>query len=89
MIMGKIESLLIEDEGNLRLAGLGMTASRVHFAKGFDKFCTWLSPTLTQVELDLRHFGDAMYVSFYDRIQRQNKKRKANDLLQEQENLND
>lgn len=78
--MEKIESLLKEDESDLRLAGLSIAVSRGNFAKGFDKLCSWLSPTLTVAEMDLRHFGDAMYVSFYDRILRQQKKRKADEM---------
>ena len=75
--MEKIENLLKEDEADLRLAGLSIAVSRVKFAKGFDKLCSWLSPTLTVAEMDLRHFGDAMNVSFYDRILREHEKREA------------
>ena len=31
---------------------------------------------MNQQQLDIRHYGDAMYVSFYDRMLRDRKKRK-------------
>lgn len=74
--MKKIETLLKIDDINLKLSKLNINESRAKFALGFDKLCSWLSPSLTVQEIDMRHYGDAMYVSFYDRILRQQKKRK-------------
>lgn len=74
--MKKIEELLKIDEPNLKLSKISIAESRVKFAVGFDLLCSWLSPSLTIQELDARHNGDAMYVSFYDRILLQKKKRK-------------
>jgi hypothetical protein len=59
--MGKIESLLTARYDNLNLLRLNMTDSRSKFAAGFDELCCWLSPELSIDELDLRHYGDAMY----------------------------
>lgn len=75
-VMNKIESLLKAKDDTLDLSTLSITQSRVKFAAGFDELCALLSPGLTEQELDMRHYGDAMYVSFYDRILRHEKKRK-------------
>jgi hypothetical protein len=74
--MKKVESLLKAKDENSDLSGLSITESRVKFAAGFDDFCACLSPEMNMQKLDMRHFGDAIYVSFYDRILRQEKKRK-------------
>jgi hypothetical protein len=68
-VMEKIESLVQDSEGpGFKFSSLTITESRIKFAAGFDKLCIWLSPNLSQEELDYRHYGDAMFVSFYDRI---------------------
>ena len=74
--MSTIQKLLLEDKPGLNLSKITIAQSRVHFAAGFDKLTSWLSPSLSLLEVDVRHNGDAMYVSFYDRILRQKKKRK-------------
>jgi hypothetical protein len=71
-VMGKIESLLTARYDNLNLLRLNMTDT----AAGFDELCCWLSPELSIDERDLRHYGDAMYLSFYGRILKERKKRK-------------
>ena len=71
-----IEGLLLEDEPNLKLSKLSIPESRTKFAIGFDKLCIWLSPSLSALEVDVRHNRDAMYVSVYYRILRQRKKKK-------------
>ena len=76
IVIKKIEELLKREEPNLRLSKIKIAESRVKFAAGFDLLCSCLSPTLTVEELDARHNGDAIYVSVYDRILRQKKKRK-------------
>jgi hypothetical protein len=75
-VMKKIQALLKAKDENLDLSRLNITESRVKFAAGFDDLCAWLSPEMNMQQLDMRHYGDAMYVSFYDRILRQEKKRK-------------
>jgi hypothetical protein len=75
-VMEKIESLLTAKYDNLNLSRMNMTDSRTKFAAGFDELCCWLSPELIIVELDLKHYGDAMYLSFYDRILKDRIKRK-------------
>ena len=75
-VMKKIESLLTAKYDNLNLSRMNMTDSRTKFAAGFDELCCWLSPELSIVELDLKHYGDAMYLSFYDSILKDRKKRK-------------
>ena len=75
--MATLETMLQVDEPHLKLSKMNIAESRVKFASGFDKLCTWLSPSLSTLELDLRHNGDAIYVSFYDRILRRKKKRKV------------
>lgn len=55
---------------------MNITDSRSKFASGFDDLCIWLSPEMNMEQLDVRHYGDAMYVSFCDRILKQQKKRK-------------
>ena len=77
VVMTKIESLLKEKEPELDLSKLDITASRTKFAVGFNDLCTYLSPDVTIVVLDRRHYGDAMYVSFYDRLLRQKKRKLA------------
>lgn len=68
-VMEKIESFVQDSEGpGFKFSSLTITESRIKFADGFDKLCIWLSPNLSQDELDYRHYGDAMFVSFYDRI---------------------
>ena len=67
-VMKKIEALLKEKDNSLDLSRLNITESRVKFAAGFDELCAWLSPEINMQQLDMRHYGDAMYVSFYDRI---------------------
>jgi hypothetical protein len=67
-VMKKIEALLKEKDNSLDLSRLNITESRVKFAAGFDELCAWLSPEMNMQQLDMRHYGDAMYVSFYDRI---------------------
>ena len=81
--MKKIEDLLKINEPNLKLSKISIAESRVKFAAGFDLLCSWLSPSLTIQELDARHNGDAMYVSFYDRILLQKKKRKIAQVYQQ------
>lgn len=77
IVMATLETMRQVDEPHLKLSKMNIAESRVKFASGFDKLCTWLSPSLSTSELDLRHNGDAMYVSFYDRILRRKKKRKV------------
>jgi hypothetical protein len=72
--MEKIESLLKEKYENLNLSHMNITDSRMKFAIGFDALCVWLSPELSIIELDLRHYGDAMYVSFYERLLKKRKR---------------
>lgn len=85
IVMSTMESLLLENAPDLKLSKITIAQSRVQFAAGFDKLSSWLSPSLSLLELDMRHNGDAMYVSFYDRILRQKKKRK----LAETQEVND
>jgi hypothetical protein len=73
-VMEKIESLLEEKYENLNLSRMNITDSRMKFAIGFDALCVWLSPELSIIELDLRHYGDAMYVSFYERLLKKRKR---------------
>lgn len=80
--MKKLEDTLKETEDNLDLSRLNIAQSRVYFAVGFNALCSWLSPELNDLEVDLRHNGDAMYLSVYDRILRQKKKRKIASLLE-------
>lgn len=75
IVMKTIEDLLKNVEPNLKLSKINIAQSKVKFAAGFDLLCSWLSPSLTTQELDARHYGDAMYVSVYDRIRRQKRKR--------------
>lgn len=75
-VIKKIENLLIEDDNDLDLSSLDILQSRVKFAAGFNKLCLLLSPNMSVQQLDLRHYGDAMYISFYDRILRLERKRK-------------
>ena len=75
-VMKLIESLLKADDSNLNLSALSITQSRAKFATGFDKLCRHLSPDLSEQQIDMRHYGDAMYVSFYERMLRHEKKRK-------------
>lgn len=82
-VMEKIESLVKESEPNFKFSKLSIGESRVKFAAGFDKLCSWLSPDASQAELDIRHYGDAMYVSFYDRILKESKKRKHAEMVEE------
>jgi hypothetical protein len=74
--MKKIEALLNAKDLNLDLSRLNITESRMKFLAGFDDLRAWLSPEMKMQQLDMRHYGDAMYVSFYDRMIRQEKKRK-------------
>jgi hypothetical protein len=74
--MKKIESFLKTKYENSNLSLISITDSREKFAIGFDDLCVWLSPEMSITQLDMRHYGDAMYVSFYDRILKQQKKRK-------------
>lgn len=74
--MEKIESLLTAKYENLSLSRMNINDSRIKFAIGFDDLCVWLSPERSIEELDVRHYGDAMYLSFYDRILKERKKRK-------------
>jgi hypothetical protein len=67
-VMEKIESLLKAKDENLNLSRMNITDSRTKFATGFDALRVWLSQELSIVELYLRHYGDAMYVSFYERL---------------------
>lgn len=76
----KIEALLKVKEPDLELSTLHITAIRAKFATGFDDLCSYLSPGHTIEELDRRHYGDAMYVSFYERLLKQQKKRKLDAL---------
>lgn len=76
--MSKIESLLLEIEPDLKLINLSLSESRVKFAAGFNLLCAYIYPTLSQLEIDLKHLGDAMYLTLYDAT---NKKRKADRLL--------
>lgn len=69
VVIKKIESLLKEKEPELDLSKLDITASRTKLAVGFHELCTYLSPDV--------HHGDAMYVSFYDRLLRQKKRKLA------------
>ena len=80
-VMAKIESLILDNEPELQLVHLSLTESRNKFTVGFDLLCAWIFPTLTQIELDVKHLGDAMYLTFYDRINKETKKRKAASLL--------
>ena len=75
-VMEKIESLLTAKYENLSLSRMNINDSRIKFAIGFDDLCVWLSPERSIEELDVRHYGDAMYLSFYDRILKERKKRK-------------
>lgn len=75
-VMKKIESFLKTKYENLNLSLISITESREKFAIGFDDLCVWISPEMSIAQLDMRHYGDAMYVSFYDRILKQQKKRK-------------
>jgi hypothetical protein len=75
-VMKKIEGLLKARDSTLNLSTLSITQSRAKFATGFDELCALLSPDLNEEQLDMRHYGDAMYVSVYDRLLRQEKKRK-------------
>ena len=75
-VMKKIEGLLKARDSALNLSTLSITQSRAKFATGFDLLCALLSPDLSEQELDMRHYGDAMYVSFYDRNLRHERKRK-------------
>jgi hypothetical protein len=77
VVIKKIESLLKEKEPELDLSKLDITASRTKFAVGFLALLTYLSPDVTKEELDRMHYGDAMYVSFYDRLLRQKKRKLA------------
>lgn len=77
-VMSKIESLLLEIEPDLKLINLSLSESRVKFAAGFNLLCAYIYPTLSQLEIDLKHLGDAMYLTLYDAT---NKKRKADRLL--------
>ena len=72
----KIEALLKVKEPDLELSMLHITVIRAKFAAGFDDLCSYLSPGQTIEELDKRHYGDAMYVSFFERLLKQQKKRK-------------
>lgn len=78
-VMEKIECFVKETEPNFKFSRVNIVESRVKFAEGFDRLCNWLSPDLSQVEIDYRHYGDAMFVSFYDRILKETKKRKISD----------
>lgn len=75
-VIGKIEALLIEKGGDVNFSAMSVSASRERFAIGFNELCSYLSPDMNQQQLDIRHYGDAMYVSFYDRMLRDRKKRK-------------
>lgn len=76
VVINKIEALLKVKEPNLVLKTLHITKIRAKFASGFDDLCSYLSLGQTIEELDRRHYGDAMYVSFYERLLKQQKKRK-------------
>jgi hypothetical protein len=54
-----------------------------HLPVSANALCSWLSPELNILELDMRHNGDAIYLSFYGRILRQKKKTKIAALLLE------
>jgi hypothetical protein len=71
--MKKFEDVLRETEENLDLSRLSIAQSRVYFARGLNTLCSRLSPELNILELDMRHNGDAIYLSFYDIILRQKK----------------
>ena len=73
-VIEKIESLLTAKYENLNLSRMNITDGRAKFAIGFHELCVWLSPELSIVELDSRHYGDAMYLSFYDRILKKRKR---------------
>ena len=75
-VLEKIESLVQDSEGpDFKFSNLTINESRIKFAVGFDKLCIWLSPNLSQEEIDRKHYGSAMFLSFYDRIN----KRKRDD----------
>ena len=76
VVMTKIGSLLKAKEPELDLSKIDITASRTKFAVGFNALCTYLSPDNPIDAVDRRHYGDAVYVSFYDRLLRQQRKRK-------------
>ena len=75
-VMEKIEVLLKIKEPDLDLSQLNISGSRAKFATGFDDLCSYLSPGATILELDRKHYGDAMYLSFYERLLKHKKKRK-------------
>ena len=68
VVINKIEALLKVKEPNLVLKILHITEIRAKFSSGFDDLCSYLSLGQTIEELDRRHYGDAMYVSFYKRL---------------------
>lgn len=80
--MKKLEDTLKETEDNIDLSSLIIALSRLYFARGFNTLCSRLSPELNGLQLDMRHNGDAIYISFYDKIPRQKKKRKIASLLE-------
>ena len=75
-VMKRIENLLKERYSTLNLSTLDITQNRAKFEIGFYMLCSALSPELNEQQLDSKHYGDAMYVSFYDRMLRHDRKRK-------------
>lgn len=75
-VIGRIEKFLKEKGGDMNYSAMSVSVSREHFAIGFNELCVYLSPNLSAEQLDIRHYGDSMCVSFYDRMLRDNKKRK-------------